>query len=260
MTTDTRTKLASRTLVLGGKEVTISAIAKGSGMIAPQLATMIAVITTDCAIAPALLDQALARGDRAELPLPRRRRRHEHERHRARARERRAGNPRDRGAGRRARCVHRGARPRCAPSSREDIASDGEGATRLLEVVVTRRARPRPSRATSRGRSPARRWSRRRSSAPIRTGAACSPPSARAPARRTRPIDPHRAARRDPGRAGVRARRAGARPMRAALRAKMRAPEVRDRGRARRRRGRRRPPGAATSATTTSSSTPTTRR
>jgi len=59
LTTDTRTKLASRTLVLGGKDVTISAIAKGSGMVAPQLATMIAVITTDAAIAPALLDAAL---------------------------------------------------------------------------------------------------------------------------------------------------------------------------------------------------------
>ena len=34
-------------------EVTLAAIAKGSGMIAPQLATMIAVVTTDCAISPA---------------------------------------------------------------------------------------------------------------------------------------------------------------------------------------------------------------
>ena len=59
LTTDTRTKLASRSIVVGGKEVVISAIAKGSGMIAPQLATMIAIVTTDAAIAPALLDQAL---------------------------------------------------------------------------------------------------------------------------------------------------------------------------------------------------------
>jgi acetylglutamate kinase len=59
LTTDTRTKLAARTLELGGKPVTISAIAKGSGMIAPQLATMIAVITTDAAIAPPMLDRAL---------------------------------------------------------------------------------------------------------------------------------------------------------------------------------------------------------
>jgi acetylglutamate kinase len=59
LTTDTRTKLASRSVTLSGVEVTISAIAKGSGMIAPQLATMIAVITTDAAFAPALLDRAL---------------------------------------------------------------------------------------------------------------------------------------------------------------------------------------------------------
>ncbi len=52
MTTDTRVKLASRTCELGGRAVTIAAIAKGSGMIAPQLATALAVITTDAAIAP----------------------------------------------------------------------------------------------------------------------------------------------------------------------------------------------------------------
>src|SRR5438552_1640564 len=59
LTTDTRTKLASRRLAIGGREVTVSAIAKGSGMIAPQLATMICVVTTDAAIAPAALDRAL---------------------------------------------------------------------------------------------------------------------------------------------------------------------------------------------------------
>jgi acetylglutamate kinase len=59
LTTDTRTKLASRSFDIGGREVTISAIAKGSGMIAPQLATMIVIVTTDAVIAPALLDHAL---------------------------------------------------------------------------------------------------------------------------------------------------------------------------------------------------------
>ncbi|MCX5745453.1 MAG: bifunctional glutamate N-acetyltransferase/amino-acid acetyltransferase ArgJ [Proteobacteria bacterium] len=59
MTTDTRIKLAARTVTLGGHEVTLSAIAKGSGMIAPQLATAIAVITTDAAIAADVLDDAL---------------------------------------------------------------------------------------------------------------------------------------------------------------------------------------------------------
>lgn len=61
LTTDTRVKTAGRTIRLGDKEVRIFAICKGSGMIAPQLATMIGVIATDCAIAPALLDAALER-------------------------------------------------------------------------------------------------------------------------------------------------------------------------------------------------------
>lgn len=59
MTTDTRPKIARRTLELGGKEVRIAAFAKGSGMIAPQLATMIAVITTDAAVAPDALQAVL---------------------------------------------------------------------------------------------------------------------------------------------------------------------------------------------------------
>ena len=59
MTTDTTRKLASRTIELDGKAVTIAAVCKGSGMIAPQLATVIAVIVTDCAIDPVVLDTAL---------------------------------------------------------------------------------------------------------------------------------------------------------------------------------------------------------
>ncbi len=59
MTTDTRLKMASRTVRLGEVDVTLCAIAKGSGMIAPQLATVLCVILTDCAISPALLDGAL---------------------------------------------------------------------------------------------------------------------------------------------------------------------------------------------------------
>ena len=60
MTTDTRVKMASRTLLAHGIEITIAAFCKGSGMIAPQLATMIAAITTDAAIALPALQQALA--------------------------------------------------------------------------------------------------------------------------------------------------------------------------------------------------------
>jgi acetylglutamate kinase len=59
MTTDTRIKTAARSLTIGGREVTLSGICKGSGMIAPELATMIAVVVTDCAIHPTLLASAL---------------------------------------------------------------------------------------------------------------------------------------------------------------------------------------------------------
>jgi acetylglutamate kinase len=60
MTTDTRVKLASRALVVGGVEATIAAFAKGSGMIAPELATMLAFITTDLAVTPEALQSALS--------------------------------------------------------------------------------------------------------------------------------------------------------------------------------------------------------
>ena len=59
MTTDTRIKLAARTVDVGGREVTLTCICKGSGMIAPSLATMIAVVATDCAITPPMLAAAL---------------------------------------------------------------------------------------------------------------------------------------------------------------------------------------------------------
>ncbi len=60
LTTDTRMKVASRVLELGGKTVTLSAICKGSGMIAPSLATMIAVVVTDAAISAPMLQAALS--------------------------------------------------------------------------------------------------------------------------------------------------------------------------------------------------------
>jgi glutamate N-acetyltransferase / amino-acid N-acetyltransferase len=59
MTTDTRQKSAVVFTTIGRKKVTIAGIAKGSGMIAPSMATMISVITTDTAISPAALKKAL---------------------------------------------------------------------------------------------------------------------------------------------------------------------------------------------------------
>ncbi|MDH5179841.1 MAG: bifunctional glutamate N-acetyltransferase/amino-acid acetyltransferase ArgJ [Gammaproteobacteria bacterium] len=59
MTTDTVAKGLSRQFELQGKTVTITGIAKGSGMIRPDMATMLAYIATDACLAPELLHQAL---------------------------------------------------------------------------------------------------------------------------------------------------------------------------------------------------------
>ena len=136
ITTDTRTKLASRQITSGGRTVTIAAIAKGSGMIAPQLATMITVVTTDAAIAPQMLDRAVADaiepsfhclvidGDMstndAVIALA----------------NGRAGNPviSDPGPDL---AAFTAALTELFNDLARDIASDGEGATRLLEVDVT---------------------------------------------------------------------------------------------------------------------------
>lgn len=62
MTTDTVPKEVSAKLTLsGGKEITIAGMAKGSGMICPNLGTMIVVFTTDAAISKELLQPALGK-------------------------------------------------------------------------------------------------------------------------------------------------------------------------------------------------------
>jgi len=59
MTTDTRPKYAVATTRINGRRVRVAGIIKGAGMIAPSMATMIGVITTDAAISPAALHRAL---------------------------------------------------------------------------------------------------------------------------------------------------------------------------------------------------------
>ncbi len=58
-TTDTRPKSISRRIRIGAHEATITGIAKGAGMIRPDMATMLAFIGTDLAIAPAALAEVL---------------------------------------------------------------------------------------------------------------------------------------------------------------------------------------------------------
>lgn len=60
MTTDTFPKTASRQVQLCGKDVTLSGFAKGSGMIHPNMGTMLGFVMTDAAISKTLLQQALS--------------------------------------------------------------------------------------------------------------------------------------------------------------------------------------------------------
>lgn len=62
MTTDTFPKFISRTAMVAGKRVTISGFAKGSGMIAPNMATLLGFVFTDAAVEPRFLQKITAAG------------------------------------------------------------------------------------------------------------------------------------------------------------------------------------------------------
>ncbi|MBX3597419.1 MAG: bifunctional glutamate N-acetyltransferase/amino-acid acetyltransferase ArgJ [Rhizobiaceae bacterium] len=62
MTTDTYPKVATVTVKLGDVEVAINGIAKGAGMIAPDMATMLSFVATDAPIAAPVLQQLLSKG------------------------------------------------------------------------------------------------------------------------------------------------------------------------------------------------------
>ncbi len=58
-TTDTFIKRSAYKTVIGGKEISCAGIAKGAGMIHPNMATMLTFFTTDAAVAPAVLQKAV---------------------------------------------------------------------------------------------------------------------------------------------------------------------------------------------------------
>ncbi|WP_136255379.1 bifunctional glutamate N-acetyltransferase/amino-acid acetyltransferase ArgJ [Onishia niordana] len=62
LTTDTRPKGATRTITIDGETVTIAGISKGSGMIQPNMATMLGFVATDAAISQARLESLLQDG------------------------------------------------------------------------------------------------------------------------------------------------------------------------------------------------------
>lgn len=65
MTTDTVPKLAAASTRIEGRQVTLAGIAKGSGMIEPDMATMLSFLMTDAAVSPVLLRRLLRRATAA---------------------------------------------------------------------------------------------------------------------------------------------------------------------------------------------------
>lgn len=136
MTTDTRAKQAWRSVRIGGRDVTVSAIFKGSGMMHPSLATVIAIITTDCAIQPGALAAALREavsntfnsltvdGDMSPNDTV------------YALANGRAGNAPLTDPGTELKIFTATLSDLCLEMARE-IAADGEGATKLLEVEVS---------------------------------------------------------------------------------------------------------------------------
>ena len=137
MTTDTTKKLASRTIELDGTSVTLAGVCKGSGMIAPQLATVIAVVVTDCAIEAKLLDAALEGSTREtfeQLTIDGDMSTNDSVFVLANGR---AGNAKITHADSAAFRTFTAALADLLDELARDIAADGEGATKRLEVHVT---------------------------------------------------------------------------------------------------------------------------
>ncbi len=61
MTTDTREKVAGATCLVGGVQILIGGAAKGAGMMHPNMATLLSVLTTDASLEPTFLQAALGR-------------------------------------------------------------------------------------------------------------------------------------------------------------------------------------------------------
>ena len=88
MTTDTYPKFATAKVRLGDVDVTINGIAKGAGMIAPDMATMLSFVATDAPIAAPVLQALLSQGVGQDLQRGHGRQRHLDQRHAAAVRHR----------------------------------------------------------------------------------------------------------------------------------------------------------------------------
>ncbi len=136
MTTDTVPKSVAAEFTIGGKKCRLGGIAKGSGMIHPNMATMLVFVTTDAAISSGMLQKALTAdvagtfnmvsvdGDTSTNDMV------------AVLANGRAGNPEITSDGEDFRIFMRALNTVTVRLCRL-IAGDGEGATKLLECVVT---------------------------------------------------------------------------------------------------------------------------
>ena len=161
MTTDTFPKVATATVKLGKAKVTINGMAKGAGMIAPDMATMLSFVFTDAPIAARRAAVAAQERRRGHFQRRHHRRRHLDLGHAARLRDRRRGRqrraenqPRQRSA---AEGLHQGLQRRARRPRRAG------GARRRRRAQAGRDHRRRRDdrkrqRAKSRCRSPIRRW------------------------------------------------------------------------------------------------------
>jgi glutamate N-acetyltransferase/amino-acid N-acetyltransferase len=137
MTTDRRPKEAAVRAIVGGRTITVGGIAKGSGMIHPNMATMLAFITTDISIEPSLLRQMLSAAcDRSfnmttvdgatstnDMLIC--------------LANGKAGNP-DLDKSPEARAIFQEALDTVCITLAKEIARDGEGATKFVEIAVRR--------------------------------------------------------------------------------------------------------------------------
>lgn len=146
MTTDTRPKLAEREVWLGGRPVRIGGVAKGAGMIHPDMATLLAFVTTDAVLDPGAARAALERavagsfnaisvdGDTSTNDM---------------ALLLASGASEVRPEGRETEAFAAALGEVCADLARQVVA-DGEGATKVFEVLVRGAASDDDARAAAR--------------------------------------------------------------------------------------------------------------
>lgn len=136
-TTDTYAKVAHTRARIGGKLVNVAGIAKGSGMVQPQMATMLAFIATDAAVSPAFLRRAL----RAGVDVSFNRTSVDGETSTSDTvlllANGRAGNPSLRSAASPGAARFQAAVDQVSQELARELARDGEGATKLVNIEVS---------------------------------------------------------------------------------------------------------------------------